>query len=42
MGAEVVLGEGNGEGGVGGEVEGRVTFAPVSVERVVSSIPCPM
>ena len=30
MGAEVGLGEGDGEGGVGGEVEGRVAFAPVS------------
>ncbi len=31
MGAEVGLGEGDGEGGIGGEVEGGVTFAPVSV-----------
>ena len=30
MGAEVGLGEGDGEGGVGGEVEVGVAFAPVS------------
>lgn len=30
MGAEVGLREGDGEGGIGGEVEGGVTFAPVS------------
>ena len=29
MGFEVGLGEGDGEGGVGGEVEGGVAFAPV-------------
>ena len=29
MGAEVGLGEGDGEGGIGGEIQGRVTFAPV-------------
>ena len=33
MGAEVGLGEGDGEGGVGGEVEGWVTFAPVPGRR---------
>lgn len=32
VGAEVVLGEGDGEGGVGGQVEFGVTLAPVSVE----------
>ena len=32
MGAEVVLGEGYGEGGVGGEVEGGVALAPVSLD----------
>lgn len=30
MGAEVGLGEGDGEGGVGGEVKGGIAFAPVS------------
>ncbi len=34
MGAEVGLGEGDGEGGVGGEIEGGGAFAPVSVGRV--------
>lgn len=29
MRAEVGLGEGNGEGGVGGKVEGGVAFSPV-------------
>lgn len=29
MGAERLLGQGDGEGGVGGEVEGWVAFAPV-------------
>ena len=29
MGAEVGLGEGDGERGIGGEIEGGVTFAPV-------------
>ena len=32
VGAEVVLGEGDGEGGVGGQVEFGVTLAPVSVD----------
>ena len=32
MGAEVVLGEGDGEGGVGGQVELGITLAPVSVD----------
>ena len=32
--AEVVLGEGDGEGGVGGEVEDGVAFAPVSAAEV--------
>lgn len=37
MGFEVVLGEGDAEGRVGGEVEGGVAFAPVSiVEGTVS------
>ena len=31
MRAEVALGEGNGEGGVGGKIECGVAFAPVSV-----------
>lgn len=31
MGAEVSLGECDGEGGVGGKVESWVAFAPVSV-----------
>ena len=35
MGAEVVLGESDGEGGVGGEVQFGVAFAPVSGGRVV-------
>ena len=39
MGAEVILGEGDGKRGVRGKVEGGVTFAPVSGLRVVSSIP---
>lgn len=37
MCAEVVLGEGDGEGRVGGEVEGCISLAPVSVECVVVS-----
>lgn len=30
MGAEVGLGEGDGKGGIGWEVEGGIAFAPVS------------
>ncbi len=36
MGAEVVLGEGDGEGGVGWEVEFWVAFAPVSAGILIS------
>jgi hypothetical protein len=36
VGAEVVLREGDGEGGVGGQVELGVTLAPVSVHGGVS------
>ena len=32
MGAEIGLGEGDGEGGVGGEVKAWVAFSPVPVE----------
>ena len=38
VGAEVVLGEGDGEGGVGGEVEDGVAFAPVSGPKVSSRV----
>ena len=34
MGAQVGLGEGDRQGGVGGEVEGAVAFAPVSASAV--------
>ena len=36
MGAKVVLGEGDGEGGVGWEVEFGVAFTPVPALAVVS------
>ena len=39
MGAEVALGEGDTEGGVRGEIEGRIAFAPIS-ENTVRTFTC--